>query len=85
MLSNYTPAQMAILRRSAAQWRGAALPASIGGRLRLAFSKFQVLRTRDGQVAGFGREGFVLTPRGWGLYTWGEEKARQAHINADVV
>lgn len=77
-----TPSDLAILRRSAAQWRGTSLPASIGGRLRLAMTRFQVLRKEDGSVAGFGRDGFVLTPSGWGLYTWGEEPQRQAHINA---
>ncbi len=77
-----TPAEMAILRRSAAQWRGSALPASIGARLRLAMTKFQVLRNQHGAVAGFGSEGFVLTPKGWGLYGPAEEIQRQAHINA---
>lgn len=78
----YTPSEMAILRRAASAWKGTALPASIGARLRLAFARFSVLRNAAGQVAGFGREGFVLTPAGWGLYAWGEECPRQAHINA---
>jgi hypothetical protein len=76
-----TSAEMVILRRSAAQWRGSALPASIGARLRLAMTKFQVLRNQHGAVAGFGSEGFVLTPKGWGLYGPAEEIQRQAHIN----
>ena len=79
--AQFTAAEMAILRRSAAQWRGSALPASIGARFRLAMARFQVLRNRQGAVAGFGREGFVLTPNGWGLYGWAEEAQRQAHIN----
>ncbi len=78
----YTPAEMAILRRSAAQWKGSALPASVGAKLRLAMAKFQVLRNQHGAIAGFGRDGFVLTPSGAGLYTWGEERQRQAHINS---
>ena len=78
----YTPAEMATLRRSAAQWKGSALPPTVGGKLRLAFQKFQVLRNAQGRVVGFGREGFVLTPKGAGLYSWGEEPQRQAHINA---
>ena len=76
-----SPADRAILRRAASAWRGAALPASIGGRLRLAQQRFQILRDRSGNVAGFGRDGFVLTPAGSGLYCWGEERQRQAHIN----
>lgn len=82
MTNSYTPAEMAILRRSAAQWKGSALPANIGARLRLAFTRFSVLRNAAGRVAGFGREGFVLTPAGAGLYSWGEERQRQAHINS---
>lgn len=78
---SYTPSEVAILRRSAAQWQGSALPASISARLRLAFKRFTVLRNAAGQVAGFGHEGFVLTPAGAGLYFWGEERQRQAHIN----
>jgi hypothetical protein len=54
----------------------------VGGKLRLAFQKFQVLRNAQGRVVGFGSEGFVLTPKGAGLYSWGEEPQRQAHINA---
>ncbi|MFN6337156.1 MAG: hypothetical protein ACK41W_00260 [Cyanobacteriota bacterium] len=77
----YTPAEMAVLRRSAAQWRGSFLPKSISARLRLAFSQLQVLRNAHGHVAGFGSEGFVLTPSGWGLYSWNENRERQAHIN----
>jgi hypothetical protein len=80
-MNRYTPAEIATLRRSAAQWRGSAVPASIGARLRHCLSTMQVLRDRNGQVAGFGREGFVLTPTGWGLYTWGEEAKRLEHIN----
>ena len=78
---NLSAADRAILRRSAARWSGTCLPASIGGRLRLAMQRFQILRDRSGNVAGFGRDGFVLTPAGWGLYCWGEERPRQAHIN----
>ena len=78
---DYTASEMAILRRSAAQWKGSCLPKSIGARLRLAFEKFQILRNTSGQVAGFKREGFVLTPKGAGMYTWGEEVLRQSHIN----
>ena len=76
-----SPSDRAILRRSAAAWAGAALPASIGSRLRLAQQRFQILRCRSGNVAGFGSEGFVLTPAGSGFYCWGEESQRQAHIN----
>ena len=76
-----SPADRAILRRAASAWSGAALPASIGGRLRLAQQRFQILRDRSGNVAGFGRDGFVLTPAGSGLYCWGEDRQRQAHIN----
>ena len=78
----YTNSEMAVLRRSAAQWKGSALPPTVGGKLRLAFKKFAVLRNSAGKVAGFGREGFVLTPKGAGLYTWHEECQRQAHINS---
>jgi hypothetical protein len=80
-MTNYTPAEMAVLRRSAAQWRGSFLPNSISARLRLAFSQMRVLRNADGHIAGFGGEGFVLTPSGWGLYCWGESAERQAFIN----
>jgi len=80
-VSNFTASEQAILRRSAAAWKGSRLPKSIGGKLRLAKATFIVLRNREGQVAGWGREGFVLTPKGWGLYGWAEEAARQAHIN----
>ena len=81
-MPDYTPSEMAVLRRSARMWTGSGLPDSVGARLRLCFKKFQVLRNNRGEVAGFGREGFVLTPNGWGLYSWGEEYQRQAHINA---
>jgi hypothetical protein len=81
-MTNYTPAEMAILRRSAANWKGGTLPGSVSARLRLAFARFSVLRNAAGEVAGFGHEGFVLTPAGAGLYFWGEERQRQAHINA---
>jgi hypothetical protein len=81
IVSAYTPAEMAVLRRSAAQYRGTALPASISGRLRLCLNKFHVLRGEDGKVAGFGREGFVVTPYGCGLYGSREEIQRQDHIN----
>jgi len=81
-VANYTASEMAVLRRSAAQWKGTALPKTIGAKLRLCFEELQVLRNNKGQVAGFGSEGFVLTPRGAGLYFWGEERARQAHINS---
>ena len=80
-VTNYTASEQAILRRSAAAWKGSRLPKSIGGKLRLAKATFIVLRNREGQVAGWGREGFVLTPRGMGLYGWAEECQRQAHIN----
>jgi hypothetical protein len=81
-MNSYTPTEMAILRRSAAQYRGSALPQSISGRLRHCLATMHVLRNRAGEVAGFGREGFVVTPAGYGLYCWGEEAQRQAHINA---
>ena len=80
--TQFTPAEMAILRRSAAQWKGSALPASVGAKLRLAMAKFQILRNQRGAIAGFGRDGFVQTPGGWGLYASGEERQRQAHINS---
>ena len=80
-VANYTASEQAILRRSAAAWKGSRLPKSIGGKLRLAKATLIVLRNSSGQVAGWGREGFVLTPKGWGLYGWAEEAARQAHIN----
>ena len=80
-MTKLTATDRAILRRSAAAWAGAALPASIGSRLRLAQQRFQILRCRSGNVAGFGSEGFVLTPAGSGFYCWGEESQRQAHIN----
>jgi hypothetical protein len=81
-MNNYTPAEMDILRRSAAQYQGSALPQSIDDRLHCCLKKMQVLRNRAGEVAGFGREGFVVTPTGCGLYSWGQEARRQAHINA---
>ena len=80
-VTNYTASEQAILRRSAAMWKGSRLPKSIGGKLRLAKTCLQVLRNSAGQVSGWGREGFVLTPRGMGLYGWAEECQRQAHIN----
>ena len=80
-MTNYTASEQGVLRRSAAMWKGSRLPKSIGGKLRLAKTCLQVLRDSKGQVAGWGREGFVLTPKGWGLYGWAEESARQAHIN----
>ena len=79
--SNFTASERAILRRSAANWKGEGLPKTVGGKLRLAKTTLIVLRNSEGQVAGWGREGFVLTPGGWGLYGWAEERARQAHIN----
>jgi hypothetical protein len=79
--STFTAAEQAILRRSAANWKGSRLPKTIGGKLRLAKTTLIVLRNSEGQVAGWGREGFVLTPGGMGLYGWAEERARQAHIN----
>jgi len=80
-VSTFTASERAILRRSAANWKGSRLPKTIGGKLRLAKVALIVLRNREGHVAGWGREGFVLTPGGMGLYGWGEERARQAHIN----
>ena len=80
-VTNYTASEQALLRKAAAAWKGSRLPKSIGGRLRLAKTTLIVLRNKEGQVAGWGREGFVLTPKGWGLYGWAEESARQAHIN----
>ena len=80
-MANYTASEAAILRRSAAAWKGSRLPQTIGGKLRLAKITLQVLRNSAGEVAGWGREGFVLTPKGMGLYGWAEERARQAHIN----
>ncbi len=80
-MNSYTPSEMDILRHSAARYTGTALPDSIDDKLSLCLKRFHVLRDRNGQVAGFGREGFVLTPSRWGLYTWGEEHKRQAHIN----
>ena len=80
-VSNFTASEQAILRRSAANWKGSRLPKTIGGKLRLAKTTLIVLRNSEGQVAGWGREGFVLTPGGMGLYGWAEERARQAHIN----
>jgi hypothetical protein len=80
-VAQFTPAEMAVLRKSAANWKGTSLPKTIGGKLRLAFQKFLILRKKDGTVSGFGRAGFVLTPMGSGLYTWGEEAQRQAYIN----
>jgi hypothetical protein len=83
MTSNtFTSAEMAVLRRSAAQWKGSQLPDTIGGKLRLCFSRFNIIRNPAGKVVGFGRDGFLLTPKGSGLYFWGEEAQRQAHINA---
>jgi len=80
-VSNFTASEQAILRRSAANWKGSRLPKTIGGKLRLAKTTLIVLRNSEGQVAGWGREGFVLTPGGMGLYGWAEERARQEHIN----
>jgi len=80
-VSTFTASEQAILRRSAANWKGTRLPRTIGGKLRLAKTVLTVLRNSKGEVAGWGREGFVLTPGGMGLYGWAEESARQAHIN----
>ena len=81
IVSSYTPKEMAVLCRSAAQYTGTALPASISGRLRLCLNKFHVLRDKNGKVAGFGRQGFVVTPCGRGHYGPREEVQRQDHIN----
>ena len=81
-MANYTASEMAILRRSAAQWKGSALPESIGARLRLALKELRVIRNDLGQVAGFGDEMFVVTPKGWALYGWNEVRQRKAHINS---
>ena len=78
----FTSSEMAVLRQAAAQYRGTALPRSVGARLRHCLDTMIVLRRQDGQVAGFGRDGFVVTPRGMGIYGWNEERQRQAHINA---
>ncbi len=75
--------EMAILRRAAAQRTGSAFKGwSIGQRLRHCMARYQVIRKADGQVAGFGHEGFTLTPNGEALFTWGEERAKLAFIEA---
>jgi hypothetical protein len=81
-VANYTASEMAVLRRSAAQWKGSVLPKSIGARLRLALKELRVIRDDSGKVAGFGDEMFVVTPKGWGLYGWNEVRQRKAHINS---
>lgn len=78
---NYTPSEMATLRQSAANWKGTALPESIGARLRLAFGQFIVARDRHGRVSGFAREGFLLTPKGCGLYFWDERPEFERALN----
>jgi len=80
-MTNYTPSEMATLRRAAAQWKGTALSESIGARLRLAFKQFVVARDRAGRVAGFAREGFLLTPKGCGLYFWHERPEFEKALN----
>jgi hypothetical protein len=77
----YTPSEMATLRRSAAQWRGTKVPLTVGGKLRACLERFSVLRDSHGRVAGFGHEGFTLTPQGASLWGWGEELQRQRQIN----
>lgn len=81
-INDYNPAEKAVLRRSAARYQGTALPKSVGARLRYCLASMTILRKKTGEVAGFGHEGFVVTPSGWGHYCWGEEAQRQAHINA---
>lgn len=77
----YTASEMAILRRAAANWKGTALPKSIGARLKLAFHQLLVARDRHGRVAGFARDGFLLTPKGWGLYFWDERPEFERALN----
>ena len=77
----YTDSEMAILRRSAAQWKGTMVPPTVGGKLRACLERFSVLRDREGRVSGFGHEGFTLTPQGASLWGWNEECQRQRQIN----
>ena len=78
---NYTPSEMATLRRAAAQWKGTMVPPTVGGKLRACFQRFSVLRDAGGRVSGFAGEGFTLTPQGAYMWLWGEEPQRQRQIN----
>jgi hypothetical protein len=79
MTETLTAADRAVLRRAAAQWR---LPnTTIGERLRKAYERFGILRDRKGRVAGFGRDGFTLTPQCAALHGWADECHRQRQIN----
>ena len=80
-MTSFTGSEMAILRRSAAQWKGTMVPPTVGGKLRACLASMKVLRDREGRVSGFGREGFTLTPQGASLWGWGEERERQRQIN----
>jgi hypothetical protein len=60
---------------------GTVNPRSIGAKLRYCLDTMSILRKKDGTVAGFGQEGYTLTPQGEYLFTWGEEKRRQEVIN----
>jgi hypothetical protein len=82
-MSNFTSTEMATLRRAAANKSGSAYSGwSIGQKLRHCLSHYLILRNSSGKVVGFGKEGYVLTPTQEGLYTWGEERQRQAAINS---
>jgi len=80
-MTDFNSSEMAILRRSAAQWQGAFTPKTIGSKLKTCLKQFQVLRDREGRVSGFGREGFTLTPHSANIWGWSEERQRQQQIN----
>ncbi len=80
-MTNMTPAEMAVLRRSAAHLKGSALPKTIGAKLRYCLQKYPIVRKDDGTIAGFAREGFTLTPRGQAQFYWGEYRQFHQFIN----
>ncbi len=77
-MRNYTPSEMAVLRKSAAHWN---ISGTIGSKLRESFNRLHVLRDCEGRVAGFGKEGFTLTPHGANLWNWHEVRQRQQQVN----
>jgi hypothetical protein len=77
-MSKFTPSEMAVLRRSAAHLTGTCYRGwSIGRKLRHCLAVMGIARNGDGSVAGFCREGFSLSPTGWALFTWHEERERK--------
>ena len=74
-----TPSEMAVLRRAAARKGG---NWSKGKKLRYCLENMIIVRKKDKSIAGFAREGYVLTPNGQALFFWGERAQFEAFIEA---